>query len=87
VRNVTTARSRPKYRVYNVSPHFPFQELGTPRGQEGWGFIYPKKPGGRLRFMPKGGTKFVFATKVRGVKPGNFLKHAAELTTKKDYLP
>lgn len=43
--------------------------------------IYPKKPGGRLRFVAKGGN-VVFARRVNhpGTNPNNFLERALTLT-------
>lgn len=85
ITSVTKRPSRPTYRITNVAPHFPFQELGTPKEAPGIGFIYPKKPGGFLVFKPKGGTTLVFARKVRGVRAGNFLSNAARQTQERDY--
>lgn len=82
--DVTTNPKRPTKRVINLAKHFPYQELGTPKGAEGYGRIYPKRAKA-LRFMPKGGTVFVFAKSVRGVKPGHFLKRAAAATQLKDF--
>jgi hypothetical protein len=82
--DVTTNPKRPTYRVLNVAPHFKYQELGTPRSAPGVGFIYPKRAQ-YLRFRPKGSNTFVFARRVRGVKPGHFLKRAAAATKLKDF--
>jgi hypothetical protein len=86
VKKVTKAPGRPTYKVYNTSAHFPYQELGTPKEAPGIGFIYPKKAQ-FLVFKPKGSNSFVFAKRVRGVKPGNFLRNAAAKTRAVDFLP
>lgn len=54
--------------VVPQTPHFVYQDQGT-RGSEA-------RPGGALRFMPKGSMVFVFAKRVRGVKAGHFLLKA-----------
>lgn len=43
---------------------------------EGHGWIYPKRPGGRLVFRPKGSRTLVFATKVRPVPGTHYLTRA-----------
>jgi len=83
-KDISKNLKRATFRVYNTAKHFPYQELGTPKGQEGWGRIYPKTAQA-LRFKPKGGSVFIFAKSVRGVRPGNFLKRAAKLTQLKDF--
>jgi hypothetical protein len=54
--------------VVPQAEHFVYQERGTGGSQA--------KPGGVLRFMPKGASVFVFAKRVRGVSAGNFLAKA-----------
>jgi hypothetical protein len=86
IRDVTRAPARPTWRISNTSPHFPYQELGTPRDNPGIGFIYPRN-GTFLVFTPRGASGPVFARKVRGVRPGNFLRNAVKATLVKDFLP
>jgi hypothetical protein len=85
ITDVTKNPKKPTYRITNRVSYYAYQELGTPRSAPGVGFIYPKKPGGRLVFTPKGATHPVFATRVRGVRPGEFLKRAAAATLLKDF--
>lgn len=83
--DVTKDPRRPTRRVSNKAKHFPYQELGTPKEAPGVGRIYPKRPGGFLRFRPKGSSVFVYARSVRGVVPGHFLRRAAAATQAKDF--
>lgn len=55
-----------------------FQEFGT-------GPIFPKRAK-FLRFIPKGGTKFVFAKRTRGVPAVHFLRDAYRSLSINDYL-
>lgn len=50
--------------------HFLYQDQGTRAHGS-------TRPGGVLRFMPKGATSFVFAKRVRGVRAGWFMRKAA----------
>jgi hypothetical protein len=84
--DVTINARRPTRRVINISKHFGYQELGTPKEAPGIGRIYPRRPGGVLRFRPKGSTLFIYARSVRGVRPGHFLKRAVEATRREDFL-
>ena len=60
-------------RVGNSHPAYRWQE-------DGRGWVYPKR-GRFLRFRPKGAAGYVYARKVRPVKPGRMLAGAlAELT-------
>lgn len=40
-----------------------------------------------LRFKPKGSSTFVFAKRVRGITPGNFVRDAFRDTRREDFLP
>lgn len=59
-------------------PYANFQEFGT-------GPIYPKRAQ-FLRFIPKGGTGFVFAKKTRGVPAVHFLRDAYRSLSVRDYM-
>lgn len=85
IKETTKSPSRASFFVYNTAKHFPYQELGTPKSNPGIDYIYPKNFT-LLRFRPKGGSTFVFAKRVRGVKPGQFLKRAAKATQLKDFV-
>ncbi len=50
----------------------------------GAGFIYPRRAT-MLRFKPKGGTGFVFARKVRGIKATPFIADAIKDLTEADF--
>jgi len=82
--DITTNPLRPRYRVVNTAPHYPFQELGTPKEAPGVGFIYPTR-GRALRFKPKGSNVFVFARRVRGVSPGHFMTRAVRAEVLRDF--
>lgn len=84
VKPMPSSKTRPKFRVYNTAKHFPYQELGTPRAAPGVGYIYPKRAK-FLRFQIRGMGPFIYARRVRGVKPGHFLKRAAAATVLKDF--
>jgi len=71
--------------VVNVGqPYGKYQERGT--ASQGSGYIYPVKAK-FLRFKPKGSSTFVFARKVRGVKPAWFMRDAYKSIGMRDYLP
>lgn len=59
-------------------PYANFQEFGT-------GPIYPKRAK-FLRFIPKGGTSFVFAKRTRGVPAVHFLRDAYRSLSVRDYM-
>lgn len=59
-----------------------YQENGT--ANAGTGFIYPRRAH-VLRFKPSGGNGFVFAKRVRGVKPGHFLRDAMQSLSADDF--
>lgn len=59
-------------------PYANFQEFGT-------GPIYPKRAK-FLRFVPKGGTGYVFAKKTRGVPAVHFLRDAYRSLSLNDYM-
>lgn len=91
-REMTTERSSAKskgdkvvYLVYTPVEYADYQEFGTglygPRGA----YIYPTKAKA-LRFRPKGATAFVFAKRVRGVRPAHFMRDAAKALSTKDFL-
>lgn len=84
-RDVTVDPLVQTWRVYNRVRHYRFQEFGTPRNAPGVGRIYPRTAKA-LRFIPKGGTTFVFAKSVRGVKPGEFMQHALKAARVEDFV-
>lgn len=77
ITDTTGDKKRPTYRIQNTKSYFRFQEQGT-RGSTA-------KPGGALRFKPKGSSVFIFRKKTGPVTAGNFLRMAKEAATPADF--
>lgn len=67
------------FAVGSTSPYALYQEKGT-RGSQA-------KPGKFLRFRIKRRGPYIFAKKVRGVRPAHFMRDALRAVKPKDYLP
>jgi hypothetical protein len=68
---VTVVKKTPEARVIVGTKQALFVIHGTPKTNPGFGYIYPRKPGGWLRF-PIGG-RIVYARRVHGIHPNNFM--------------
>jgi hypothetical protein len=67
------------YEVGSPLRYMDYQEFGT-------GPIYPVRAKA-LRFMPKGGTVYVFARRTKGVPAGRFMREAQRQLTSRDFCP
>lgn len=76
-------RRRMVARVTAWADHAVFQHEGT--AWNGLGYIRPVRAK-VLRFKPKGSSKYVFATKVKGVRGIKFLKRAVDRLTPADFV-
>lgn len=70
---------KPSFRVFSDDPKAKYPEYGTSGATA--------RPGHVLRFKPKGSTIYVFAKRVRGIRPYHFFLRAFRQLSKRDFLP
>lgn len=78
-RTTYSSRHGTAIEITNTVPYYQWQEHGR-------GPVVPVRAR-LLRFQPKGSRAFVFARRVRGVAPGNFLRDALRDLRPADFTP